>query len=206
MKVLAFCDVHGDGNAMLAIEKKIAKHSPDLLICAGDITIFGNQQRMLIDWLNRQAVSSLIIPGNHEDAAELERDCASKKQITYLHKKTLQQNDYVFVGYGGDGFSRKDKSFEQFTASLDTEQFQERMILILHGPPHNTTLDLIDGKHCGNSSYTQFICKYKPLLVIAGHLHENFGKRQMLKRSLLLNPGPLGEIIDLGTVARIINS
>ena len=58
-------------------------------------------------------------------------------------------------------------------------------------------LDLLGKEHKGIKNYKEFIERYQPILVIAGHFHENAGKKEVYKKTLLINPGPMGKIINL---------
>ena len=74
----------------------------------------------------------------------------------------------------------------------------KKVVLLLHGPPYGTRLDeLTKGTYCGNKSYTEWIKRKQPRLVIAGHIHENFEKKDKIGKSLVVNPGPFGMIIEI---------
>ena len=42
MKILAFVDLHGSLNALKRLSKQIKSKKPDIIVCAGDISIFEN--------------------------------------------------------------------------------------------------------------------------------------------------------------------
>ena len=103
----------------------------------------------------------------------------------------------MFIGYGGEGFSLRTKDFENFIKkNIKLIKKKNKIVLILHQPPYGY-LDLIMKEHTGNKSFADFIKKYKPLLVICGHLHENENKEKRLGKALIINPGPNGRIISL---------
>ena len=37
----------------------------------------------------------------------------------------------------------------------------------------------------------------KPVLTICGHLHETFNKQDKLGKSIIINPGPEGQLIEI---------
>ena len=47
----------------------------------------------------------------------------------------------------------------------------------------------MNGKNVGWEPYNQVIKKYKPCLVVCGHMHENQGKKK-LRETWIVNPGP----------------
>jgi len=198
MKILAFVDLHGNYKALKEIKKK-AKQA-DLIVCAGDISIFENELDLLLLQLNELKKPVLIIPGNHEDDKDLSKLTKMFNNIIDIHKKTFIKENCLFLGYGGSGFSMVDKEFietaKKFEKIIKKHQ-DKKIILITHAPPYKTKLDKIMNEPCGNKSIKNFILKVKPNLVIAGHLHENAGKEDKIGKIKLINPGPFGKIINI---------
>ena len=58
-------------------------------------------------------------------------------------------------------------------------------------------MDKLNGSFVGNKSYTSFIKKHQPDVVLCGHIHENAGKEDKIGKSRILNPGPTGMLINL---------
>jgi hypothetical protein len=195
MNILAFTDIHGDERKLKKIKLKSKK--AELLVCMGDITIFENHMRRILKELNSIGKPVLIIHGNHEDDHNMKRECEDFKNITFLHKKFHEAGGVLFAGYGGGGFSLRDREFELFSQKIATERKGRRLILMFHGPPYKNKTDLIYGEHAGNKSYTDFIKKEKPELVLCGHLHENNGKHDRIGKTLIMNPGPEGRMIRI---------
>jgi len=110
-----------------------------------------------------------------------------------LHKKIKTIDNFNFIGYGGGGFSQRDKELEEFSKKIK----KENVIFITHAPPYKTKLDKLPMGNVGSVSIRKFIEKIKPILFICGHLHENENKRQKLKQTLMINPGYKGEIIEI---------
>ena len=73
----------------------------------------------------------------------------------------------------------------------------KKIVLVTHGPPNGTKLDLLDGKHVGNIDYSKFIERIKPKLVICGHLHENVGAMDKKGKTQMVHPGWDGMVIEL---------
>jgi len=67
------------------------------------------------------------------------------------------------------------------------------LILVIHNPPKDTKLDaLSNGAHVGSPLIRSFIEKYKPLLVVSGHIHES-AAIDKIGGTTLINPGALFE-------------
>ena len=195
MKLLAFVDLHNSLDAFKKIKQKVKKEKPDWIICAGDLTIFEHKLFDILKKLNKLNIEVLIIHGNHEESKSIENYAKNLKNIRNMHKKSYEKEDITFLGYGGGGFSQKDKDFEKW--SKKHNKLKNKVVLITHGPSYKSGIDKIHHEEVGNKSYTKFIDKIKPVLVISGHLHENAGKHFKIKGVKYINPGPFGEIIKV---------
>lgn len=198
MKILAFVDLHGSLKALNKIKEQAKK--ADIIICAGDISIFSNDLDKLLLELNGLKKTVLIIPGNHEFDDDLKQLTKLFDNVIDIHKKCFVKDDYLFLGYGGSGFSMTDKDFEKISKKFEKEirrNENKKIILVTHAPPHKTKLDSIMGESCGNKSIKNFIKKVNIHLVISGHLHENAGKEDKIKNTIIINPGPFGKIISI---------
>jgi len=194
MKILAFVDMHGDLSALIDLKKKAKK--ADAIVCAGDITIFENDIDYFLLELNNIGKPVLIIHGNHESSSVLKNLCKPLENITFIHKKLHKLQDLLFVGYGGGGFSLTEPGFEKFVKN-NKSKIKGKIVLVTHAPPYGTKLDKLNSEHYGNKSITKFIEQFKPKLVICGHLHETAGIVQKLGKTLAINPGPKGKIIEV---------
>ncbi|HZX44462.1 MAG TPA: metallophosphoesterase [Candidatus Nanoarchaeia archaeon] len=196
MKLLAFVDLHGNQKALKDIQKK-SRHA-DMIVCAGDISLFENSLDSLLLQLELLKKPVIIIPGNHEDEHDLRLASSVFGNIHDINNRSYMIGDYLFLGYGGGGFCRVDKKFDKiakkFTLIIKKNK-GKKIILVTHAPPYRTNLDNIEGDSCGNKAIRNFIDKVKPDLVISGHLHENAGKGDKIKNTRLINPGPFGKII-----------
>ncbi|MBN2367458.1 metallophosphoesterase family protein [Candidatus Woesearchaeota archaeon] len=197
MKILFFADLHEDMKALSILKNKAA--DVDLIVCAGDISSMEHNLRGVMKKLDNFGKKVLMIHGNHEDERGLREMCNEFDNITFLHKGVHHIGDYVFLGYGGDGFSTNDPEFTKVAYSFFKPETlgKHRIIMVTHGPPHGTVLDKIGGDHRGNKSYREFIDEVKPHLVISGHLHETAGRHEKLGRTLLINPGKEGAVVDI---------
>ncbi|MBD3248562.1 hypothetical protein GF336_00775 [Candidatus Woesearchaeota archaeon] len=195
MKILAFADTHANKAAIKRIVKKAKK--ADILINAGDISLFGDGlERMMVE-LDKIGKKVLMIHGNHETVSEIKEGCRMFKNLKDIHRKVFKMGDYVFLGFGGGGFSLRDKRFERISSKWADKYKGRKVVLVTHAPPYCTKIDVVLDEHVGNKSITKFIKKAKPLLAISGHLHENSGKKDKIKDCVVVNPGPDGKIIEI---------
>lgn len=201
MKILAFTDIHGSMASLKRIEQKVKSQNPDLLVCAGDISIFEHGIVGIMRRLNSLGKEIIIIHGNHEDASTFIKYSKLFKNISFMHKKHFALGNALFLGYGGGGFSIVDKGFEKTAKSefkkIIKESKGKKIILVTHAPPYRTRLDKLSHGHSGNKSIRHFIEKNKIDLLVCGHLHENFGKEDKIGKTRVINPGPFGEIVEI---------
>ena len=110
-------------------------------------------------------------------------------------------DDLVFIGGFGHTSPGQVKSpaYKRYKAKLDKlfkrfrkENGKREVIFVTHNMPNKTKFDKLKVKgkteHYGSIMVRKIIDKYKPILAIGGHMHENWGKCKVGK-TLLINPG-----------------
>ena len=197
IRILASTDLHEDFNAV----NKIIKYSylADVVVIAGDLSNFGSRLREILIELNRCKSPVLVVPGNHEDEEDLAKKSADLSNIFNIHKSYYLIKNTLFIGFGGDGFSKFNREFrdiEPFFESIIKKKKHEKIVFVTHAPPYNTRLDKLYNEHIGVVDFSDFIKKQKPDLVICGHIHENFGVSEAIGKIRLINPGKF-RMIDL---------
>ena len=204
MKLLIFTDIHGDSEIISKILLKVKKDKPDAMICAGDITNFGFGIKSILKRLDSANIPLFIIPGNHETDEEIIIYSQGMKNIKSIHLKPAMFHSLYIVGCGGGGFTQQHAEFEmsekKFADSMKKVKIRDhkyKTILVTHQPPYKTLLDPVYGEHSGSTSIRKFIEKHQPDFCITGHIHENEGKQDQLGKTIIINPGPLGKIIEV---------
>jgi len=200
MKILAFTDLHLSRSAYRRIKLKTRFYRPDLLVCAGDISIFEEGLDEILERLNRLGKKLVIIHGNHESETNMKKLCKQYKNIEFLHKSHAVHDQCLFLGYGGGGFALVEPEFNttgKKFSKLIKKNKDKKVIFITHAPPYGTKVDLVLDQHCGNKTFTDFIKKNKINYHICGHLHENFGKTDIINGTTIMNPGPYGKLIRI---------
>lgn len=194
MKILTFVDLHGNNDALQVL--KFKAKMVNLVICAGDISVFENHLHKLVKEIARFNKPILMIHGNHEDASSLKDECSLYSNVFFLHKGIYEFNDILFFGYGGGGFSEHSPGFNSFVGKIKPF-FRKKNVLITHGPPYGFNVDFIHNSHVGNKDFSKFIRSIQPNLVVCGHIHETAGKKDNIGKTKIINPGPSGEIIEI---------
>jgi hypothetical protein len=200
MKILAFSDIQGDEALLDSLIKSAKRENVDYLVCAGDLSDWNQDLKNLILRLRKTGRPLIIVPGNHDDCDELKILAEKFKDFLIdINKKSYFVNRYCFLGYGEGVFEVIDEDFEKMVEDfLKKKRKYDKLILVTHAPPYGTELDNMPlVGHVGNKSYKKAINKLKPDLFICGHIHETEGKIDKIGKTILINPGPIGRVIEI---------
>lgn len=192
LKMLVIVDIHKADSALKITIGYIEKYKPDLLVIAGDITTFGPLGYAEEFLAKLPDIRTLALPGNCDPREIL--SVIDKSKAINLHGKKENINGITFVGLGGSNATPFNTPFElsedEIFQSLDPIM-EPGAILVLHFPAKDH-LDLVPRNvHTGSTSALRIIEKYKPSIVISGHIHETRGTETDENNIIYLNPGPL---------------
>src|SRR3989344_403174 len=198
MKFLTFTDIHEDKNAIQGLLKRAKQDDIDFIVCCGDISNFKRGLRSVLKNFNEIGKKIYVVHGNHEEPEEgFNETLIDYPNWINLHMKAIKIQNYLFLGYGGDGFAMQDPRFRKIAREWYGKYKNEKPILITHMPPYGTKLDKISVGHVGSKDYAQFIRRMKPRLAISGHLHETFGMVDKIDNVRIINPGDQGMVIEM---------
>jgi len=202
MKILAFTDPHGHMKFVAQAKAKARKGKVDLIICGGDLTIFGNQLNAVVKEISKMGKKVLLIQGNHETIDEMKRAVKPYKNLTFFHKKIIRLKDKKgfinFMGWGEGWYNPADGGFMKWARkAVKTIKKGERVVFVTHAPPFGTVCDSMSIGHVGMVSFRDFIEKYKPMLALCGHIHEGNNKKEVLGKTLIMNPGHSGTVLKV---------
>ena len=112
MKLLVFVDLHASFKVFKKLKEKIKKQKPDIIVCAGDLSIFEQGLSYILKIFNKFKIPFLVIHGNHETQTTLKKLSSKLKNIIFLHKRSYISDNYLFLGYVVGGFSQTDPGLE----------------------------------------------------------------------------------------------
>jgi Icc-related predicted phosphoesterase len=213
MKVLLLTDIHGETEKL---EKIIEKESYDALLCAGDLSDaneYSQYEEKLYEVLEAfedGGEMSKAVPGSIDREEECVRALIDHRMN--IHKKIASFEEFDVVGYGG-GQTPFDTPFEpsgdEIYQALDTlygRMKSDRKVGVVHQPPKDSELDIVDGEHVGSEKVRDLIEEKDFSLVLTGHIHESDGVDE-IEGTKVVNPGAvadgkygiaeIGEEIDL---------
>ncbi len=191
MKILATADIHGSQFRLNILLKNIEKYSPDLAIICGDITQFGPAE-LAKNFLDQIPIETLAVTGNIDTKEVITG--IDKSKATNIEAKRVVKKGIPFVGLNG-------VEIEQIEFIDDKKLIDEKTILVTHVPPYGFQDRVFIGMHGGNKELRELVDKYKPRLVLCGHIHEDPGFTKN-KNTIIVNcsMGKRGEgaLIDIG--------
>ncbi|MCD6458578.1 MAG: metallophosphoesterase family protein [Thermoproteales archaeon] len=179
MKILHVTDMHGDMEVLQKLAS-LSSENYDLVVATGDY-----ESIAVIKAFKNFKKPVLAVTGNMDSpliASEL-------KACSYsIENKIVKIGKYYFAGIGGRALY---SSIVGVASKLYEMNTPKPLILISHYPPVGVKVDLAwTGIHIGKSVIREIVEKFKPILLLCGHVHEARGIDK-LGDTILVNPGPL---------------
>ena len=197
MKLLIFSDIHGD---LQALEKLLATEA-DTYIAAGDLVSWGRGLDRCGEMLKSRGDRVYVLPGNHESAAQIAAMCR-QYGLHDLHQRTLRLGAWTVAGLGYSNptpFNTPGEYSERELAER-LEPFADLapLVLVCHCPPYGTSLDRIrPGLNAGSTAVRDFLAAREPAHFVCGHIHEAAGAIEQLGKTLAVNAGKRGYLLEL---------
>ena len=147
-------------------------------------------------------IKALAVPGNCDPRKILK--VIDNSNVINLHGRKETINNITFVGLGGSNITPFDTPFElsedEIFKALDPIMVPGA-IMVLHFPVKGYLDEVSSGANTGSTGALKIVEKYKPFMVLSGHIHETRGYRIDDNGIIYLNPGPLSQgfaaIIDI---------
>ena len=197
MKFLVFSDVHEDFDQIKILSDRAKEDDIDFVLVPGDFTSFERELKQVLKVFNEIGKPVYLLPGNHEESEAYKETVKKYKNLTDFDRSTFEKEDFIFLGYGGGGFSQTDAEFRTLARKWYGEHKNKKIIFVTHGPAYNTKLDVVHETHVGHKDYRAFIERIKPMLAICGHIHETAGMTDKIGDTHLINPCWEGMVIEL---------
>jgi len=176
LRMLAFCDLHADGEAFDGLRMLAMNRDFDIAICAGDMTNRGpvSYAQELLELFGSKLY---FVHGNMDNAPVVEM---LRTKPGYLHGRKENIGEWNLVGIGGSNptpFNTPSELSEmQIGAIMENVGVDERTILISHPPPKGI-FDMVGNVNVGSEAVRTLIREKKPLMVLCGHIHEHEGQK-----------------------------
>lgn len=190
IKILAIGDLHGDSGLAKKIAKKAEEENVDLIIIPGDLTWLEQPVENLIKPFDKLGKKILILPGNHETLSTIESFENAYSNVKNIHGNSFMINNIGFFGAGystnsGPFWAEEEEIFDLLKKSHEKIKNAERKIMITHMHPSGSSSEITGFP--GSKSITKAIKKFKPEIVINGHIHEAGGLQEDFYGAKLIN-------------------
>lgn len=195
-KILAAGDFHGDNSVAKRLSKKAEKEKVDLIILTGDIIGTINTKNLLKPFIqNNQKV--IFVPGNWETSEEAEF-LSKLYNIKNIEKHYVKYKNIGIFGVGSADWQLnldEEKTFNKLKKEFKKIKDLEKKIMISHIHAAKTSTEF--SGFPGSTALRKAIKEFQPDLFISGHIHEAEGLKEKIGKTLLINTGKKGTIIEL---------
>jgi len=197
LKILAAADLHGDSKATKKLAERAVREEVDLVVLCGDLTGFVESKDIIKPFKDRKQ-KVLILPGNWESFATTDF-LAQFYGVKNIHGYSAQYNDVGFFGAGGADVGPVTTSEKELRDTLKKAYSGlkgiEKKVMLTHMHPAGSKSEF--SGFPGSSAIRDAIKKFKPDVLLHGHIHEASGFEEMIGKTRVINVGKKGKIIEI---------
>ncbi|MEM0026567.1 MAG: metallophosphoesterase [Ignisphaera sp.] len=218
INIIVLSDAHGKLDSIEKILNNVS-NKVDLIIYCGDIAPYRQHFdtikyiTKLINYAEKFNISKILaVPGNVDNPKHYFEASINNDIFMNLHENFYMYKEYVFVGFGGSNITPFNTFFEntedtiekKLAALLENINNRNKIILTTHAPPYNSKCDVAySGQHIGSTAIRNIIERFKPILVLSGHVHES-RCIDKIGNTTIINPGPMSKgyyaMVKLGDI------
>jgi hypothetical protein len=198
LRILAAGDFHADTSIAKKLASKAIKENVDLIILNGDIVEEDNVENILGQF-KATGKPILLVPGNHDFLAT--DFLAEKYDLKNLHSKTAVYDGVGIIGCGGANIGLHMLTEEEIYDTVKKNQKNiektRKKILVTHVHPSDTKMAKFSNFVPGSAGLKKAIDAFKPDIVLCGHVHEAEGIEEKVGKTIVINVGKKGKILDI---------
>jgi len=174
LKILATSDFHAREELLEGAREELEKGDYDLFINLGDYMDIDFADRLFKD-LDIAAIGTTGNRDLHITEEELE-------DLPVFHFLEADIDDeYKLILIGGDFPDDVEEKVNEMIGDFDPE----KVIIGSHYPPKKVGDKMHGGKRIGFEKFRKLIIKNKPSVWLNGHVHEQFGERELMGTKVL---------------------
>ncbi|MEK6844415.1 MAG: metallophosphoesterase family protein [Nanoarchaeota archaeon] len=198
MRILAASDIHGDSKQIKKLAEKAEKENVDLVVLCGDIMGFVETKDIIKPFKDKEK-RVIIIPGNWDSFATTDF-LASIYGVRNIHGYSVQYQDVGFFGAGGaigpgPGVTTEKEILETLEKAHSGLKGIEKKIMVTHMHASQSKSEFSGIP--GSKAITSAIKKFKPNILLHGHIHEGAGIEEKIGSTRVFNVGKNGRIIEI---------
>jgi len=191
-RILAVGDLHGDQSLVKRLAKKAKDENVDLVILAGDLTMFEHSTKNIIGPFIKENKEVLIIPGNHESMSTIRNLTEIYPRTKHIHGYSVKKNDIGIFGAGYDStvgpFAIEDEEiFKLLKKGNEKIKDLKKKIMVTHSPPNGSISEFSGFK--GSKAVAKAVKEFKPDILISAHIHEAGGLQEKIGKTTVLHVG-----------------
>lgn len=198
LRILAASDIHGDTRATKKLAERAQKENIDVVVLCGDITGL-TETPNLIKPFKDNGTKVLLLPGNWDSFATTDF-LAQFYGMKNIHGYAARYEHVGFFGAGGadigpfTSLSERElmKTLEDAHSGL---KGIEKKVMVTHMHPLGSASEFSGIK--GSAAIRKAMKKFKPDLLIHGHIHEATGADEKLDGVRVVNVGKKGVVFEI---------
>jgi Icc-related predicted phosphoesterase len=144
----------------------------------------------------------LLIPGNHETVATADFLAELyEPEVRDIHGYSVQYKDVGIFGAGGATNVGpappidEDEVFDLLKKGFDRIKYLKKKIMVTHVHPTDTKIEKFSKFVPGSEAVRKAVEKFKPDILLCGHVHEAEGLEEKVGKTRVINVGRKGKII-----------
>ena len=196
-RILAAADLHGDVKATKKLAERALKEKADLVVLCGDLTGF-TDTKGLIKPFKEKNQKVLLLPGNWDSLGTADF-LAQFYGVKNIHGYSARYEDIGFFGAGGADIGPFPTSEKELRETLDKAHKGVRdvskKVMLTHMHPSGSKSEFSGVS--GSKAIRDAIKKFKPDILLHGHIHEAAGLEDIIGKTRVVNVGKKGKIIEL---------
>jgi len=188
-KILAIGDIHGDTGLVKKLVDKVKKENVDLVILPGDLTWFESSVKGIIGPFVKAKKKVLILPGNHESMTTINFLMQKYPNTFNIHGTGIKEGNIGIFGAGyadiGPFSVDEDELKKILEEGHQKIKDSEKKIMVTHLHHKGGKAEAFGFK--GSKAIKEAIEKFKPDLVLSGHIHEAGGIEEKIGKTRIIN-------------------
>lgn len=197
-KLLAASDLHGDSKAAQRLAERAAKERVDLVVLCGDILGLVETKNIIKPFKDK-GQKVLILPGNWDSFATTDF-LATVYGVKNIHGYSAQYDHVGFFGAGGAdvgplGAISERELMDTLSRAHNGLRNVERKVMLTHMHPRGSKSEFSGVQ--GSASIRKAVEKFKPDVLLHGHIHEAAGVEEKIGSTRVINVGKKGVVLEL---------
>ncbi len=197
LRILAASDIHGDSRATKKLAEKAVREKADLVVLCGDLTGFVETKDIIKPFKDKN-LKVLILPGNWDSFATTDF-LAQIYGVRNIHGYSAVYDNVGFFGAGGADIGPNLVTEREIMKTLEKAHAGlkgiEKKVMLTHMHPAGTKSEFSGIE--GSKSIRNAVRKFKPNLLLHGHIHEASGFEDKIESTRVINVGKEGVIVEV---------